>query len=184
MKNNSGFSLLEVLISIVILAIGLLGLAGLQTKSTMMNNSSYFRGVATDLAIDLSDHIRANRTPFVVSTDSTSQPALPPDFSLCRPTTGDIETITCAAQTGGRVEYLLTTDFSQWYQNLRTQLPNATFFLVPQQVGSFFRYRLTIAWTDDHSQLEAENSGVTDEQIIDQRCLDDLSSSCYRTVIE
>ena len=120
----------------------------------------------------------------IIHTDSTNQPNLPPDFSVCRPNINNIETITCTTQTGGRSSYLLTTDFNQWYSNLRTQLPNATFFLAPEQVGNFFRYKLTIAWTDDHSQLESTNSGITDEQIIDQRCSDDLSSSCYRTVIE
>lgn len=56
-----GVTLLEVLISIVVLAIGLLGYAGLQTVSLKNNLSAYHRSQATMLAYDVIDRIRANR---------------------------------------------------------------------------------------------------------------------------
>jgi len=61
MHRQSGFSLLEVLITIVILAIGLLGLAGLTAASMRNNHGAYNRSQAVWLAYDISDRMRANR---------------------------------------------------------------------------------------------------------------------------
>jgi type IV pilus assembly protein PilV len=60
-RSQQGVTLLEVLISIVVLAIGLLGYAGLQTVSLKNNLSAYHRSQATMLAYDVIDRIRANR---------------------------------------------------------------------------------------------------------------------------
>ena len=59
-NRQQGVSLLEVLISVVVLSIGLLGLAGLQTVSLRNNASAYQRGLATMLANDVIDRMRAD----------------------------------------------------------------------------------------------------------------------------
>lgn len=56
-----GTTMLEILITIVILAFGLLGLAGLQGKITMAEMESYQRGQAILLMNDMVDRINANR---------------------------------------------------------------------------------------------------------------------------
>ncbi len=61
LRRQRGVSLLEVLISIVILSVGLLGYAGLQTISMKNNTSALHRSQATILAYDIIDRIRANR---------------------------------------------------------------------------------------------------------------------------
>ena len=55
-----GFSLLEVLVSLAILSVGLLGLAALQTVGLRINHDSYQRTQATMLAYDIADRMRAN----------------------------------------------------------------------------------------------------------------------------
>ena len=59
-KKQSGFSLLEVLVSVVILSIGLLGMAGIQLKGLSSNNSANLRTQATLLANDLAERMHAN----------------------------------------------------------------------------------------------------------------------------
>ncbi len=61
MKRDTGFSLLEVLITIVILAVGLLGLAGLTAASMRNSHGAYNRSQAVWLAYDIADRMRANR---------------------------------------------------------------------------------------------------------------------------
>lgn len=61
-REQNGFSLLEVLVSIVILAIGLLGLAGLQTKANEVEMEAYQRSVALMLIEDMANRIAAGRT--------------------------------------------------------------------------------------------------------------------------
>ena len=55
-----GFTLIEVLISMVILAIGLLGLAGIQAISLRDNQDAYYYQQATLLAYEMQDRIRGN----------------------------------------------------------------------------------------------------------------------------
>jgi type IV pilus assembly protein PilV len=60
----TGFTLIEVLIAVLVLAIGLLALAGVQTISLRSNHVADLHSQATQLAYDLIDRIRANRAGF------------------------------------------------------------------------------------------------------------------------
>ena len=59
---ESGFSLLEVLIALLVLSVGLLGIAGLQTFSLQFNHQSYERTQATVLISEMFEKIAANPT--------------------------------------------------------------------------------------------------------------------------
>lgn len=64
MKSNAsvhGFSMIEVLVSLFVLAVGLLGVAALQLSSITNNQEGYFRSQATALADDLVARMRGNR---------------------------------------------------------------------------------------------------------------------------
>ncbi|MBO9715981.1 MAG: type IV pilus modification protein PilV [Pseudoxanthomonas sp.] len=56
-----GFSLIEVMIAVLVLGVGLLGFALLQTMSVRFTQSANQRTQATNLAYDMLDQIRANR---------------------------------------------------------------------------------------------------------------------------
>lgn len=58
---QSGITLIEVLVTVLILAIGFLGLAGLQLSALRNNSSAYERSQASMLAYDIIDRMRANR---------------------------------------------------------------------------------------------------------------------------
>jgi type IV pilus assembly protein PilV len=58
---QKGFTLLEVLVAMLVLSIGLLGLAGLMASSLRNNHSAYYRSQATWLAYDVIDRMRTNR---------------------------------------------------------------------------------------------------------------------------
>jgi len=59
-KKQTGVSLLEVLISILVLSIGLLGLGKLQLFSLKGSNDAHFHTIASFLAADLGDRMRIN----------------------------------------------------------------------------------------------------------------------------
>lgn len=58
---QSGFTLLEVLVAIIVLAVGLLGLASLQATGLRFNQVAHQRTQATNMAYDMVDRMRNNR---------------------------------------------------------------------------------------------------------------------------
>jgi type IV pilus assembly protein PilV len=64
MTAQQGFSLLEVLIAALVLAIGLLGLAALQASGLQSGHASSLHSQATLLAYDIADRMRANQAGY------------------------------------------------------------------------------------------------------------------------
>ena len=56
----AGFTLVEVLIALIIMSVGMLGIAGLYVHSMQAGRTSMFRHHAVTLAGDVADRIRAN----------------------------------------------------------------------------------------------------------------------------
>ena len=59
-RGGRGFSLIEVLIALIILSVGMLGIAGLYVQSMQAGRTSMFRHNAVTIAGDIADRIRAN----------------------------------------------------------------------------------------------------------------------------
>lgn len=106
-----GFTLIEILVALVVLSIGLLGLAGLQTISLRNNHSAYLRGQATLLAYDISDRMRANMS--AVQADTYNKLVLPSAVPDCKGTAADCDPTEMA-------QY----DISQWNNSIAAWLPS------------------------------------------------------------
>ncbi len=59
-KRMQGFNLVEVLIALIIMSVGMLGIAGLYVHSMQAGRTSLFRHHAVTLVGDIADRIRAN----------------------------------------------------------------------------------------------------------------------------
>ena len=70
--NYQGFGLIEILVSMLLLNIGLLGVMGLQTLGLQAERSAFFRTSASLISTDAVERIRANRTGFVASDYSSA----------------------------------------------------------------------------------------------------------------
>ena len=64
-----GVSLIETLIAALVLSIGLLGLAALQGFSLQAGQGAYHRTQATNLAYEIADFTRLNRSAALTSCD-------------------------------------------------------------------------------------------------------------------
>jgi type IV pilus assembly protein PilV len=60
MNKNKGFTLIEVLVAVMILAVGILGMVSLQMNGIKNIHSAYYRSQATQLGYDMADRIRSN----------------------------------------------------------------------------------------------------------------------------
>lgn len=86
-SKEGGFSLIEVLVTVVILAVGLLGVAGVQALGLRTANVALQHSLVTTLATDMAERIRANPIAFqagqyVVEVDADN----PPEGQLCEQT--------------------------------------------------------------------------------------------------
>ncbi len=124
-SNQRGFSLIEVLVALVVLAIGLLGLASLQMMSIKFNSDSYLRTQATTLAYDIADRMRVNsaatRAGNYTSATKADADAKKAAFDACVGST-------CNCYAGGNcgTANLATYDLGTWYQRVEAALPGAT----------------------------------------------------------
>ncbi|MEE4331533.1 MAG: type IV pilus modification protein PilV [Wenzhouxiangella sp.] len=64
-RQQRGVTLIEVLITVLVVSVGLLGLAALQTFALQSGNTAYQRSQATNVAYEALDFMRANRRPFL-----------------------------------------------------------------------------------------------------------------------
>ncbi len=82
-KHLQGFTLLEVLIALLILSIGLLGIAALQANTLRLNHGAYQRTQAIFLAYDMMDRLRANRVAALAGQCNIALGATLAGTSLC-----------------------------------------------------------------------------------------------------
>jgi len=73
-RRQRGVTLIEILITLLVLAIGLLGLAALQGVSLRAGQISMNRTQATNLAYEVIDHARANRSQIALNGSLPNQP--------------------------------------------------------------------------------------------------------------
>jgi type IV pilus assembly protein PilV len=113
----AGFTLMEVLVTIVILSIGLLGIAGLQLNSLRGNQSALDSTVAVSLAVEMADRIRANppRNP------NTGDLLMTSNYLFLDAAGSDPGCINTLCNTN-QVEL---TDAYEWFTKLEELLPGA-----------------------------------------------------------
>jgi|SRR5450830_861390 len=104
MRKQSGFTMLEVLVTMMIVSFGLLGIAGIIANGLKSNSSSYVRSQASWLSNDIIDRMRANRATAELST-------LPYNLAIG------------AAPSGATVPAL---DLIAWRDELANALPSGT----------------------------------------------------------
>lgn len=60
-RHSGGMTLIEVLVTMVIMSVGLLGVAAMQLATVRNNSDAFVRSTAAVLAADMLDRMRANR---------------------------------------------------------------------------------------------------------------------------
>ena len=135
-----GFTLIEALVALLVLSIGLLGVAALQLSSLRSNHSSSLRSQATLLAYDIVDRMRANQ-------------------NAARG--GAYDLALTATPTGGTVA---GDDLVRWKQNLANTLPSGTGAVARTGSGSATKFTITVRW-DDSRGASAALAFVMETQI-------------------
>ena len=121
-----GFTLLEVLVTLLLLSVGLLGIATLYLESLRAGRLALHQMQATTLAADLADRIRANRDP--AGAYACGDP--------CQP-----------SEAGNAIA---VADLASWLSAVAAQLPGGTgeVTFAAATGATPARYTVAVHWTD------------------------------------
>jgi type IV pilus assembly protein PilV len=144
MNKDSGFTLIEVLIATLVLAVGLLGLAGLQAASIKNNQSAYNRSQATQLAYDMADRMRANKNE---SLNPTTGNVIAASTYLTMAPADAVVQANCATTTGCTGAQMAQNDLFQWNAALTNTLPSGTGTITV--VAATRVFTITVNWDDN-----------------------------------
>jgi len=147
-KQQGGFTLIEVLVATLVLTVGILGVAAMQMVSFQTNQSAYARSVAVYLAQDMFDRMRGNpdgyRTTSAYNDVDTSDTGTVPGALTCSTATNGCTPLQMAQQ-----------DVREWAANFynvfsvddyRPSLPNGRGVL--DRDGSTNDFTVTISWDE------------------------------------
>lgn len=149
----AGFSLLEVLIALVILSVGLLGIAAMISSTVKSNDSAYMRTQATALAYSIIDRMRTNQLA-AQNGDydiALSTPA-PGSTTICNGAGANCDSATLAAY-----------DVAQWRQALASSsngLPSGIGSIATAAVGGVTTVTVTVQWNDSRSIAALSKTGA------------------------
>jgi type IV pilus assembly protein PilV len=160
---DRGFTMLEVLISIVVIAFGMLGVAGLQAFALKNSQGASYRSVATVLATDLIDRMRAN--PIAATNNSyangTSQ-------GTAAQSTACLTSAGCAS-----AQELAANDLFEWQALIAATLPNGAGYVCQDdspndgtgpadaQCSGVGPLVIKIWWIDDRNASNTNASSAT-----------------------
>jgi type IV pilus assembly protein PilV len=120
--DQKGMTLIEVLVTLILVSVGLLGVAALQLASLRNNEESYMRSQASVLAADILDRMRANSIAFRAGDYDVS-------FSTPEEETAEEAPAEETEESEGEEEATdsaASRDIAAWQTELARLLPNGT----------------------------------------------------------
>ena len=121
-RRELGFSLIEVLVSIVVLSFGLLGMVGMQAAALQSNREARLQSTGVVLARELADMIRGNKAIGILQT---SNPYLVSDQSPLAATT-ESYCLNVAATSGcTTATEIASAEMTEWLARVDAELPGA-----------------------------------------------------------
>ncbi len=150
-RKYRGDTMIEVLVTVLILAVGVLGVAAMQVTTLKNLNSSYSTGIAAIVTDDIVERMRANTAAALAGTYIHS--AAPTGFTDC------VANVCDSTQMAGY-------DMATWWVSLAAALPLATG--VVTRVGATNTFIVTVRWDDDRSGSTGTNCPV--QSSADREC--------------
>lgn len=155
-RRQYGFTLVEAMVAMLVLSIGLLGLAGLQASGLRSSQGAYARSQAVVLAYDIAERIRANpaETDTTAGTNSSAyniaMGTQPSGYPSCLgsgtpPSGGACDCIGSSANCSS--SNLATSDVGSWKAMLTALLAGGDGSIV--QAGR--SYTITVRWDEDRT---------------------------------
>jgi type IV pilus assembly protein PilV len=149
-KIETGFTLLEVLVSLTIVSIGLLGVAGLQIRSQQYNHVGYLRTQGVFLAYDIMDRMRIN--PAAAKDGDYAPSPLPTTSENC-------DTTAC------NEEQLAEYDLVKWQELVKSTLLKSEVAINYTTTPNKYNIEITWQYSGNQNLQESEQSKESQQWI-------------------
>jgi len=126
-----GFTLVEAMVALVVLAVGMLGIAGLYVTTLRSGGGAIYRMQAVNLAADLADRIRANRGANVAYNGAAAN-------NNCY----GAGSVDCAPAL------MAANDLLVWQQQIAAIMPGGNGVVAVAGAAVPYTYTITITWTE------------------------------------
>lgn len=150
MRQHRGMTLLEVLVSVVLLSVGMLGIGSMLLLSSKTNNSSYAKHEATHCIYDMFDRIRANPQVVAGGSYNASNISTNGGPGTVTPPAVDCTTNTC------NPSQMAAYDTWYWLTRVVSQLPSGSGSVTtaPGATSNTNLVTITVQWDDSIAQGE------------------------------
>jgi type IV pilus assembly protein PilV len=153
-KKLQGFTIIEVLVSMVILSIGVLALGMLQISSLQNTQGGYQRSQATILAYDIIDSMRANIPSVTAGDYRIAMGAETPVAVAC-----DGVIANCTTQQ------IALSDLTRWRTVLLNHLPNGGGAVTTADIGGITQVTVSVQWIDPYSAADGNEQLILASQL-------------------
>lgn len=157
LHGTGGFTLIEVLVAMLIMSFGLLGVASLVVTSLRYHQTAGQRAVATQLAVDMADRMRANTWSVIGANGArlTTYMTSTVNFTASRPTCTSCSSADIAAQ-----------DFFDWSDAVKSTLPGGQGLVRWSPVGNANQIQVVLAWNEAGKQDKSWDASVLEASLI------------------
>jgi len=152
-RKQSGFTLVEVMVALVVLSVGMLGIAALYIEGLRSGQTSIARTMAVALAADMADRIRANPS---VPQNAALPASVPQSLTPAAPVyaAGGPGANNNCVNGGGNCNpaQMAADDWFWWNQQIQNLLPTGAganiAVVLPVPPVSTTRYLITMNWPE------------------------------------
>jgi type IV pilus assembly protein PilV len=142
-RASGGFTLVETLVALLVLSVGMIGVAALHGQSLSAGREALFRTVAINLTADMADRIRVNRLGGIAYE-------------------GPAANHQCDPETGGGVDCtpaeMAEHDLFIWEQQVANALPNGEWDIDFDNAMDPPTYAITVRWDEVSQQAPVEHT--------------------------
>ena len=140
--------MIEVLVAMVVIAVGILGLTALQLTAMKYNKEASLRSVATNLAIQVGDQMRSNRAGVKAGNYDRDMGYTAALVAVAAPG--------CGVSTDCSAADMSKFDISIWQANLTAALPGGAGAIIPSTTAD--AKSIVVMWMDK----SLNDAGATD----------------------
>jgi type IV pilus assembly protein PilV len=153
LKGSAGFTLLETMVSFVILGVGLLGMAALQGTALRYSNQAYLRSQANIVAYDIFERMRANPAGVAGGYYAFEADEGEGVEEVEEGSETDCKSASCTPQQ------LATYDLDSWSQSIGQILPAGSGSLTNNGASS---YTVTVSWIEQQKAQRVDEDASDD----------------------